>query len=134
MSKLAIKTFNHTRTRRITKAIRAKSFAIPITRIKITHDRHDLPLCPFVTFAVHVFLGVPLRSSVSSVVNVFIPIIRDHPISSHSCHFHSAYCFRSSVFSNFPVDVCGRSLTKTKSSGICHLANFALKKCPQLVR
>src|SRR5258707_7238504 len=43
-------------------------------------------------------------------------------------HFHSAYFFRSSVLSSLPVDVCGRSLTKTKSSGICHLANLALKK------
>src|SRR6476661_10171252 len=51
----------------------------------------------------------------------------DHGDSGDSLHFHSAYCFRSDVLSNFPVDVCGKSLTKTKSSGICQLANFALR-------
>src|ERR1041385_9234948 len=49
---------------------------------------------------------------------------RDHGDSGDSFHFHSAYRLRNSVLSSLPVEVCGRSLTKTKSSGICHLANL----------
>src|ERR1051326_6035959 len=52
----------------------------------------------------------------------------DHGDVVDSLHFHAAYFFLNSALSSLPVDVCGRSLTKTKSSGICHLANFVPSK------
>jgi hypothetical protein len=48
--------------------------------------------------------------------------------AAYWCHFQSGYLFLSSVLSSLPVEICGRLLTKTKLSGTCHLANFALKK------
>src|SRR5580765_8445669 len=41
---------------------------------------------------------------------------------------HSLYLPRNSDFSSFPVDVCGNSCTKTKSSGSCHFAKVMAKK------
>src|SRR5215472_1025132 len=55
------------------------------------------------------------------------PCIRPPPALSVSLHFQSANLFLSSAFSSFPVEVCGRLFTNTKSSGSCHFANLELR-------
>src|SRR6185437_16128174 len=67
------------------------------------------------TSALCVLRGENLRFLCSSVFQRFWVLL----------HFHPLYSFLNSALSNLPVDVCGNSFTNTKSSGSCHLANFA---------